>query len=203
MKTDYRCADSTNLLDGIDKRKEVFLCSIQSNHPRVTNHYSFLTSKVENKRMFAEHIYLYKCAYCGVSIEIISSSSFEIDHIYPRAKYSNEPNNNNLVNLALACKECNRGKREFDITNVPFLHPDKDQITKVFIRDDNFYIRIAPEYQGNIQVKKFYDDLKFGSQVKRIDYLLMKANVLLKAYPNYVFLERLINEIMKCRNLLA
>ena len=78
-------------------------------------------------------------------------------------------------NLVLACHNCNHDKSSFEFPDEKYndLYPDEEEIKKTFIRDDDYYIKVADEKETDIIVKAFYEKLHLGSEIHRIDYLLM------------------------------
>lgn len=65
----------------------------------------------------------FKCAYCGrVPPEVI----LEIDHIDPKSK-GGEDNRNNLIT---ACFDCNRGKSDIPLSNIPSSLAENMEIIK-------------------------------------------------------------------------
>lgn len=56
-----------------------------------------------------------------------------------------------------------------------YLYPDGQEIKNTFIRDEQYYICINDIYRENEIVKKFYDRIRLGSELHRLDYLLMNV----------------------------
>ena len=75
----------------------------------------------------------------------------------------------------MACHNCNHDKSSFEFPDEKYndLYPDEEAIKKTFIRDDDYYIKVADEKETDIIVKAFYEKLHLGSEIHRIDYLLM------------------------------
>lgn len=122
-------------------------------------------------------IYNHKCAYCGVSSEVITRSDFEIDHyIYEKSKkFATKADAGYIENLVLACHDCNHDKSSFEFPDEKYkdFYPDEKEIAKTFIRDDKFYIKISEEKKDDAITNEFYKKLNLGSELHRIDYLLM------------------------------
>lgn len=59
-------------------------------------------------------------------------------------------------------------KEEFDELN-----PDGEKIKNVFIRDEQYYIRINDKFKHNTTIEEFYRKLHLGSELHRLDYLIM------------------------------
>ncbi|HBW5812082.1 TPA: hypothetical protein ME921_005590 [Klebsiella pneumoniae] len=88
-----------------------------------------------------------KCVYCRVNQHSNYDQNWDAEHILPKKKYPQflfHP-----ANLALSCKECNRGKYEEDIL--------KDM--------ENIDLSMYPEGAGNYTIiHPFYDD--YGRHLK-------------------------------------
>ena len=83
MHTDYReTILCKNIFSNVENEKGKLLNKIKSEHPKAKNFYNLLGRS--GYRPDFMDVYHRKCAYCGVSIELISASSFEIDHIIPK-----------------------------------------------------------------------------------------------------------------------
>lgn len=119
-----------------------------------------------------------KCAYCGVSLDIISWKQFEIDHFINEKSSrfgGSKANAGYIENLVLSCYDCNRNKSDLELPDVDYVkvYPDEDEICKSFVRDEDFYIRVSEEMLDDKSVNLFYDQLQLGNQLRRLDYLLM------------------------------
>ena len=100
------------------------------------------------------------------------------DHltIYEKSKrFAGKADAGYIENLVLACHNCNHDKSSFEFPDEKYndLYPDEEEIKKTFIRDDDYYIKVADEKETDIIVKAFYEKLHLGSEIHRIDYLLM------------------------------
>lgn len=122
-------------------------------------------------------IYNCKCCYCGVQLPVIPKQLFEVDHFRHKKHkaFSSEADAGTMDNLVLSCRKCNRSKSELLIDDSDYakLYPDDGSITTAFIREDNYYITVAPEMKKDEKVQAFYLKLKLYEEVRRLDYLLM------------------------------
>lgn len=208
MQTDYReTILCKNIFSNVENEKGKLLNKIKAEHPKAKNFYNLLGQS--GYRPDFMDVYHRKCAYCGVSIELIPASSFEIDHIIPKnSRYFKERKKENahcLENLALACRTCNRNKSDFELNtkDTPCLHPDKKEISSIFVRDKKYYIRISENYRKDELVKNFYKQVGLGSQVHRLDYILMNLFDLRKEYPKIPEIDKAITTLIEKRNYLA
>ena len=175
MSNDYRntkyCSELVNLHD---KKKDVEKC-VLSEH-KTSNIYSFVrNNKLKYKQMFAD-AYNRKCAYCGISTDIESLDSFEIDHfIHEKNRiFKYEKDASYMENLVFSCHECNSNKKAFDVINEKCenLHPDDNYLKSVYYRNDDYRITIKENVNSQGEIR-FYEKMKLGSDLRRIDYLLM------------------------------
>lgn len=152
-----------------------------------------------------------KCAYCGVSTEIIPWKMFEIDHLIPKEADrfgKSKANAGYIENLVLSCYDCNRSKSdlEFHDQELHKIHPDKTEIIEAFIRDDNYYIRISEKKNGDKTIKEFYEKVDLGNQLHRLDYLLLNMRGLCKKitdkHPAYGKLMEAIDLLQHKRNVM-
>lgn len=172
---DYRNTQYCSELDDVDVKKLDLANQIKSDHPRVRNHYDYISkNRLPYKSRFMQ-IYNGKCAYCGVSCDIIPRDNFEIDHIINEASFASRIEAGNITNLALACHTCNNNKRAFPITekNYNLLSPDEDGIKTCFVREQDYYIRVSTKQRENSDVSNFYNELHFDREIHRLDFLLM------------------------------
>lgn len=177
MPEDYRNTKYCPLLSDITTKKDDLSRKIQSKHMGQENMYKYISPNQSNYKRAFMQIYNYKCSYCGVSIDVIPKSAFEIDHfIYQKShEFVNQASASHIDNLVLSCRFCNRSKHSFlvDRSARELLHPDLECITNSFYRDNMFYIKIADEMRDNEYVSSFYKKIKFGAEIHRLDYLLM------------------------------
>lgn len=204
LNKDYRrtnyCKEPSNILSV----KKNMLEKIKKTK-KTDNHYSLVKDKNNPLQNEFYTIYDKKCAYCGVTHQIISLEVFEIDHFIPK-KHGGE---DILDNLVLSCKTCNRLKQDFfKDSMLEKMHPDND-IIHFFNRNEKFKICINEEFLGDRDVSTFYDKLKLGYNLRRLDYLLLQVIALYSEMENLEderrFLEyillfgRLKNKLMNYR----
>lgn len=155
-------------------------------------------------------IYDTKCVYCGAPIGLFSIGDFEIDHFLPKSSFS--PNHktingkrkvkaDRLSNLVLACKNCNQHKLALRITDsaIKLLNPDSLHLSKIFIRDGDYSIKISQAYGQNEDVKEFYYQLQLYRQEYRLDFVLMRIDMYLHKY-DYPSLYKIKDKLLTLRN---
>ena len=177
MTNDYRRTRYCPQLIGLEEHKKAVVAEILKDHPRVEDMHTYISKNDERYKSLFMKAYNGKCSYCGVSLALISKRMFEIDHfIYEKSpKFRTKKEAGYIENLVLACQDCNRNKSSFVVDDEYFakLYPDGDQITSSFVRDDMYYIRISDAVSNDSTIKAFYEQLKLGSEMRRLDYLLM------------------------------
>ena len=86
------------------------------------------------------------------------------------------------------------------------LYPDGEKVKKVFIRDELYYIRINDEYKEKAIINEFYDKLRLGSELHRLDYLLMNIRGLQRVCEDnselYAGLGKIFDVISQKRNIM-
>ena len=178
MYDDYRNTKYCPILKDLEKKKGLVIEKVLTDHPRTQDIYKYISNNDSiYKKEFIE-AYNGKCAYCGVSIDIIPKRMFEIDHFICKSAKEFKGDSvkaSNIDNLVLACYECNRSKGSLEVPDNMrmYLHPDRSGITSTFIRDDQYYIKISEVMIGNAVVENFYSKLKLGAEIHRLDYLLI------------------------------
>ena len=185
MANDYRNTSYCPSLSELKTKKDRVVQMIADDHPRARDMHTYIS---QNDKCYKDSFmaaYNFKCAYCGVSLQIIPKTMFEIDHVvYEKSsKFGGSKANAGYIdNLVLACHYCNHSKQGFEIPDdqLDNLHPDGKGITNVFIRDADFYIQISQAYQTNQVVQEFHKKIEFGRELHRIDYLLMNMIGLIK-----------------------
>lgn len=179
---DYRNTKYCPKLEHVESKKEKLKSEISSKHPRVQNYYNVVKKNSDCfKRLFAK-IYNYKCAYCGISLEILTDlSDFEIDHFKCESSFDSQIDAGILSNLVLACRPCNHSKHEYliDGNYLKLLNPDLNNIAEVFARDERYNIVITSKYKDDKTIKGFYYKLRLDSEICRLDFLLMNINGLI------------------------
>jgi len=185
MPSDYRNTAYCPNLSELKAKKDKVVQMIAADHPRARDMHTYISQNDKSYKDSFMEAYNRKCAYCGVSLQIIPRAMFEIDHvIYEKSpKFSRSKANAGYIdNLVLACHFCNHSKQGFEIPDDQLgkLHPDSEEITNVFVRDETFYIQIDEAYQSNQSIQEFYKKINFSSELHRIDYLLMNMMGLVK-----------------------
>ncbi len=159
-----------------DKKKEVEKL-IKDAHPRAQDLHTYISDNSDVFKLKFIQAYNGKCAYCGVSVDLLQKNIFEIDHfLYEKAsKFATKKEAGYIENLVLACHDCNHNKGSFWIEDEQYdkLHPDGDGIKDSFIRDKQYYIRMNDKNKDNRNISEFYEKLNLGSELHRLDYLLM------------------------------
>ena len=177
---DYRNTAYCPVLDKVDEQKSALVKEIEKASPRTKIIYNKVRERgsIYHKK-FAE-IYNEKCAYCGAMLGWLPVESFEVDHFINEDSFPDTIEGRieagKISNLAWACVSCNRGKRGITI-EPPYdslLNVDNGNITHVFRRDEDFYIRICDTYQEDEFIQKFYHALHLGYETRRLDYFALK-----------------------------
>lgn len=210
MINDYRNTKYCPELNDIENKKDSIVNTIKNAHPKAVDMHTYLSKNdVEYKNKFIK-AYNGKCSYCGVSIELISKGSFEIDHyIYEKSpKFLSKKDAGYISNLVLACHDCNQKKSSFLIPdeNYNVLYPDGDGIRNTFWRDEMYYIKISDALKGNQVVTDFYMQIQLGAEIHRLDFLLMSLLGLQKEHTDneklYVGIGKIIDILKVKRNLM-
>ena len=177
MIDDYRntiyCPEFSEICD----KKKKLVERVRECHPRASDMHAIIHPNGGLYKDDFMKIYNYKCAYCGISSEVIDRTNFEIDHfIYEKSKrFASKAEAGYIENLVLACHDCNHDKSSFEFPGEKYkdLYPDEEEIKRTFIRDDDYYIKVAEEKRDDTTINEFYQKLHLGSEIHRIDYLLM------------------------------
>lgn len=133
-----------------------------------------------------------KCAYCGVPLDI--SVVEEIDHFIPK----NADNCNDISNLVVTCRNCNRSKSS-KIYPKEF-YPYSKKYSELFTR--NKFGQIIPTDKNKELALRFSSDMKFASLYYQITYVSMLIDEYLKKKRNdnadlYIKLNEFKNELDK------
>lgn len=206
MKKDYRNTRYCKQLENLKEKKKVLNDKICKEHPRVKIMYNQVSdNKGVYKAPFME-MYNYKCCYCGNSITNISAIHFEVDHYICESSFDTKEEAGKIENLVLACYDCNRPKSSLLIEGeyVRKLNPDFEEITDVFYRDDDYYIKISEDFEKDDFINKFYEQLNLGYQARRLDFLLMNMRGLcdkLEGQPHAEKLNMILTKLKEKRNL--
>lgn len=182
ITNDYRNTEYCPILDDVENKKKALEKKIRIAHPRQKIMYNKVHKRdtIFNKEFCG--IYNGKCAYCGVSMDILPAMLFEVDHFVAESLFDNKEEAGKVDNLVFACYQCNRNKKEFEIGEgyTEKLNPDDGQIAKVFFRDDKYYIRISDDYIADETINSFYNQLQLVHQTRRLDFLLINMQGLHK-----------------------
>ena len=177
MVDDYRNTKYCPVLENIEDKKNEVEVMVKEDYPDAVDMHAYISQNNKKYKREFMKIYNCKCSYCGISIDLISKNSFEIDHyLYEKStRFTSKKYAGYIKNLVLACHDCNHKKSSYDISDGDYniLYPDGDDIRKSFCRDDMFYIKISEEMNGNRTVEDFYGQLQLDSEIHRLDYLLM------------------------------
>lgn len=200
MKKDYRCTEYNNSFPAeqeINNKKECLLTS--QGLTDQDNHYSKVSDRRKSANKLFRECYNNKCVYCGVPITINGRRLFEVDHYIPKSSKKLLIDFNNIKNLVNACYECNRKKSYYEIDDyyLDLLNPNSN-IYKVFTRNEQFEIKIAPQYSNDSEIKKFYTKLCLNGELRRLDFLLM----CMKDLQTNVKSEIIIDKLARCIQIL-
>ena len=176
MKSDSRHTIYEVSKKDIINEKNALEDKIKKEHPKVKIIYNQINKKDGNYNKQFRNIYNNKCAYCGISTDVISSELFEIDHFICEISFNGDSiNAGKINNLVLSCKKCNRAKKDFiwnEIYSLKF-NVDDESITELFYRDVDYSIKIEKEYITDNSIYNFYIKLKLNEEIRRLDFLLM------------------------------
>lgn len=182
ITNDYRNTEYCPILENVVDKKKTLEENIKKFHPKQKIMYTKVHNRntVYNKDFCS--IYNCKCAYCGVSMDIIPATLFEVDHFVAESLFDDKEKAGKVDNLVLACYQCNRNKKDFEIDGeyIEKLNTDDGKIADVFFRDDKYYIRIKDDYMEDETINDFYKKLQLVHQMRRLDYLLMNMQGLHK-----------------------
>ena len=114
---DYRRTKYCPELVDIKEKKKKIEALIKKEHPHAQDMHTYISDNSEKYKLKFVQAYNGKCAYCGVSIDLIKKNEFEIDHFlyekFPKFKTKKEAGY--IENLILACHDCNHNKSDFCI----------------------------------------------------------------------------------------
>lgn len=173
---DYRQTDYAQSYD-ITNRKEALKAQIRKKHPKSSSDYTLLGCEIGYLKDLAS-VYNRRCAYCGLPIEVVSDTGFEMDHIICKDACTNggavvEQGGHSVDNLAYACHNCNSKKRAFVMIGKlwEMLSPDRG-LGATFTRKEDYSIVLSNKAIGDPGIELFYSKMRFASQLRRVDYLL-------------------------------
>lgn len=196
MKNDYRNTIYEVSKKNIINEKNALEDKIKKEHPKIKIIYNQINKKDGNYNKQFRNIYNNKCAYCGISTDVISSELFEIDHFICEASFNGDSiNAGKINNLVLSCKKCNRAKKDFiwnEIYSSKF-NVDDESITELFYRDEDYSIKIEKEYTTDNSIYSFYINLKLNEEIRRLDFLLMNMYGFYNKYSE----DKNINKILE------
>ncbi|MGL5056460.1 MAG: HNH endonuclease [Fusobacteriaceae bacterium] len=177
-RLDYRNTEYCESFSKIKRKKKELLKKIRQNHSTPNLHP--LVKDVRYKNDYLE-AYNYKCSYCGASLNNMPINFMEVDHFIYEASFNPRVNAGKIENLVLACFACNRRKSSFVITGIyeRVLHPDSRIVRKIFFRDEDYRIKINPKLTSDNVINEFYDKLSLGSELRRLDFILLRIDGLL------------------------
>lgn len=207
---DYRRTKyCSELIDVPQKKKEV-AALVKAEHPHAKDMHRYISNNSQKFKSEFIKVYNGKCAYCGASIDLIKKTEFEIDHfLYEKAPIFNTKKDAGYIeNLILACHDCNHNKNAFLIEKegIEELNPDGEKIKNVFIRDEQYYIFVNEKFKENAIIEGFYNKLRLGSELHRLDYLIMNIIGLQRSCEDnsdlYVGLGKILDIIRQKRNIM-
>lgn len=207
---DYRRTKYCPELSDVNRKKKDVERLVKKVHPKAQDMHSYLSDNSKKFKTKFLQVYNGKCAYCGVSLDLVQKNQFEIDHfLYEKApQFATKKEAGYIENLVLACHDCNHNKSSFWIAEEVYdrLNPDGEGIKNTFIRDEQYYICINDKYKENQWIKEFYNKLRLGSELHRLDYLLMNIIGLQRRYREneelYAGLGKIVDIIKVKRNIM-
>lgn len=199
MKNDYRNTRYEVIKKNIINEKKSLEEKIKKEHPNIKIIYNQINKKDGNYNKQFRKIYNDKCAYCGVSTDVISSELFEIDHFICEKSFNGDSiNAGKINNLVLSCKKCNRAKKDLiwkEIYSSRF-NVDDESITELFYRDGDYSIKVEKEYIADNSIHRFYSQLKLDEEIRRLDFLLMNMYGFYNKYREDKNIDRILRYIM-------
>lgn len=198
ITNDYRNTEYCPALENVEDKKKTLEKQIRLAHPKQRIMYKKVHNRDTNFNKEFCRIYNCKCAYCGVSMDVLPATLFEVDHFVAESLFADKEEAGKIENLVLSCYQCNRNKKDFAITGeyIEKLNTDKGEIAKIFYRDDNYYIRIQDDYIEDKTINEFYNQLQLVHQTRRLDYLLINMQGLHKKLEGTVRGGRLAEAIV-------
>lgn len=183
-RIDYRTTSGQLAYQNIEQKKAELTRNIHKEHSNQRIDYNLIKNRESHFYEDFCTIYNWSCAYCGAKSGIIDSQLFEIDNYICQSAFPKSTEGRakagEVNNLVLACHDCNRRKSDFKLEGKYgiLLNPDNNAIAKIFYRSDDYYIKVADEYKSNQIICQFYAQLNLGSELKRLDYLLLNVKEL-------------------------
>ena len=183
-RIDYRTTSGQLAYQNIEQKKAELTRNIHKEHSNQKIDYNSIKNRGSHFYEDFCTIYNWSCAYCGARRGIIDSQLFEIDHYICQSAFPKSTEGRakagEVNNLVLACHDCNKRKSDFKLEGKYgiLLNPDNNAIAKIFYRSDDYYIKVADEYKSDQIICQFYAQLNLGSELKRLDYLLLNIKEL-------------------------
>ena len=197
MKNDYRNTRYYTKKNNIINEKKRLEDKIRKECPRTQIIYNQISQKEKEYNKLFREIYNNKCAYCGITTDVISSELLEIDHFICESSFKeNKIKAGEINNLVLSCKKCNRAKSDFkwEEEYTSKFSVDDGNITELFYRDKDYSIKVEGDFISDTNICSFYKTLKFSDEVRRLDFLLMNLYGFYKKHIN----EDVSGKISKC-----
>lgn len=198
MVDDYRNTRYCPELGDIKEKKKTIVEVVKAEHPGAEDMHTYISRNDEKYKPLFMKLYNWKCAYCGVSIDLIPKVLFEVDHfLYKKSlRFKSKKYAGYIDNLVLACHDCNHSKNSFDIVDGDYnsLYPDGEEIINTFYRDEKYYIKMSEVARRNCNIELFYEELKLGAEIHRLDYLLMNLIGFQREHEENVELYRTIGK---------
>lgn len=178
---DYRRTKYCPELDNVRKKKEHIKNKIKEEHPRAQDMHTYISNNSGSLKKEFMKIYNDKCAYCGVSNDLLPKNYFEVDHfLYEKAPlFKSKKDAGYIENLVLACHDCNHNKSSFYINSEQYknLYPDQEGIKKTFVRDKKYYICVNTKAsESYIDVTFKYNDTQWDGWVP-VEYRRTGVNI--------------------------
>lgn len=176
---DYRNTKYCPILEQVDGKKRLLEEKIRKDSPKTTIIYNKVRPRQGTYHKEFAKIYNKKCAYCGCLWGSLPTEFFEVDHFIHETAYPDTKEGRaeagRIANLVWSCYNCNRGKGGLMI--VPpydkILNVDNGNIANVFVRDEDYSIKIADTYKNDKFVLSFYKALHLEYEARRLDYLAL------------------------------
>ena len=199
MKKDYRNTVYEVLNKNIINDKNALEERIKREHPKVKIIYNQINKKDSEYNKRFRNIYNNKCAYCGITTDVISSELLEIDHFICESSFKeNKIKAGEINNLVLSCKKCNRAKSDFkwEEEYTSKFSVDDGNITELFYRDEDYSIKIKGKYITDKTICSFYRKLKLNEEIRRLDFLLMNMYGFYNKYSENKNIYRILEYIV-------
>lgn len=179
-KNDYRNTTYCESFELIEVKKSQLLSEIRKEHPRAIDLYDIVKEEKHKNKYY--NIYNYKCSYCGASLLNMPRNYMEVDHFINKSSFFKASEAGKMENLVLSCFACNRLKSSFLLIGKykELLFPDKEKIMNVFFRDNNYGIKIKKNYEKDLKINEFYNQLLLSSEFRKLDFLLLNLDGLSK-----------------------